>query len=793
MIKLRAAFAFIGAVFLVQQVEAAVVLTRPDQGPIIIYIPKTTGQRSLLEIGADELAYHLGIMTGKEPEIRRIAEDESAGENAIVVGPACDRFGVVAEATKYQDSVRIVAKGNRVLIAGENDQATLNGVYSFLESMGCDWVLPGRIGEIIPRRNVVEVPEMDRTEKPGFPSRYLWYTGGKTINEPDEIEAFDVWKRRQKIGISPEYSPLGGGHTWQSFIKRHKVDFEEDPTMYALVRMPDGSLVRKGPQLEPTHPRVIELFVQDIEEEFKKNNWPADKVISFPIGPADGLGFSVSPEAVSASSGKVDPLSGYPDVTDNLVLLANTILERVNGKYPNVRVGFYSYSTHESFPTRYKPDPHLDQVFAPINFSRNHSVLDTNTKTWAFFRETVEKWSQLSKSQGNQLGYRGYNWNLADDMSPFSKLKIFADELPWYKKMGITSVNIEFVKAWAVTGPSDFLLAKLLWNPDADSQKIFRDYCEKSFGNGAGEMEKYFMELTKRQHSGEEAGSYQALHLLYDQDFLKSQKALILEAISKAEFPDQKFRAGVFLIPLDHLSLFLEMRESSTRFDFAKTEQLYQGLLKSWQKAYNEHSEFVSKYVPRYLKRYWGSYVEEARRYSSQPYQLVLAIPDELTTMLDPYDAGEQLGFQNTELADSRYIKTKTWSIPWDAQGMGAYRSGSIWYRIPFNLEKNNLGRALGLFLGGCDDQSNVWLNGKLVGRSPAGFSRPYVFDLTASAQEGENMLVIKIARVNAANEIGTGGILRPSFLFTGDHIDLIKVKEERQMRILPGGELAPE
>lgn len=74
------------------------------------------------------------------------------------------------------------------------------------------------------------------------------------------------------------------GHYWGRFIHEHQKEFDADPSMYALMRLPDGQLVRKGPQLESTNPKVVDMMVEDIKNTFTKNNWPHDKAVGFPSG-----------------------------------------------------------------------------------------------------------------------------------------------------------------------------------------------------------------------------------------------------------------------------------------------------------------------------------------------------------------------------------------------------------------------------------------------------------------------------------------------------------------------------
>jgi len=783
-------------------ISAPVVLVK-DSAPVgKIYIPATEEDRApvnpkvpvkpLLQTAVEDLNYHIEKMTGTRLEVVKTDSPADVRPPAIVLGSLAVQSGADLKQTPNRDSVRIRTKDGKVLIAGEKESGTVHAMYTLLAQLGCDWVMPGAIGEIIPQTKTLAIPDLDISETPSFTGRNLWMRGSSKLNTEQDSEEFAEWRRRQRMDAPGETPNLGAGHVWGSLIKRHQDEFEKDPTMLALVRGPNGEMIRKGPQLETTHPRIAELFVEEIRAAFEKNKWPKDKEISFGIGPADGAGYSLSIETSTVGAGRIDPIMGEPDVTDACVLLGNQILERIEKEFPNVSLGYYAYSLHGEFPLRYKPHPRLNQIFAPINYSRFHSPLAKNSKTWPYYVAIVEKWGALAKEQGNKLSYRGYNWNLAENMIPFSKLEVYGEEIPWYHSHGFMSVNIEATKAWAVNGPSDYLLAKLMWNCDQDWKSVLDDYCKKSFGAGSEAMKTYLLDLTRRQSAaGQEAGSYQAVHLIYDEAFVDASRKLIEKAVADAKSPEEKTRAGYFLYPLEQLGLYLKFREAYTQFDFAKAAGLFQKIHESWESAYAANTQIVAKEVIQYLKRYLEAFVQESSKFSSPPYRRVLPLPDELKTQLDSTGAGELLGFQNPLINDSLFFKTRTWSAPWDAQGLGGYRIGAVWYRFSFSHPEVPKGEALGLFLGGADDQVKVWLNGKEVGSTSRKFSSPFVFDLSQAADPtGENVLVIKVTRISSMNEIGTGGLIRPSFLFVGPQVVGPQAAPRSEDRVLPGGEV---
>jgi hypothetical protein len=739
-----------------------------------------------------DLAACLEKMSGAKPEVVPSADPAAAKAPAIVLGEAAVKLGAAPAKTAHGEAFRLLVKDGRVLIGGESDQAVAHGIYELLERLGCAWLLPGPLGEVVPSKKTVTVPEMDVAGAPDFALRELWYRGGSKLNTPEDFAHFSDWKRRNRLGTGLEVPGLGGGHVWDAFIKRHKEEFDRDPTMLALVRAKDGTMQRKGPQLESTHPRVVELFAEEIKEAFAKNQWPKDKLVSFGIGPADGLGYSQSPESILAGSGRVDPLNGERDVTDLLVLLGNQVLAKVEKEHPNVHLGFYSYSSHADYPARYVPHKNLNVIFAPINASRFHGIDDAASKTKPYYKKVVLQWAELARKQGNLLSYRGYNWNLAENMVPFSQVLVLAQEIPFYKQCGFLGCSVEATKAWSVNGPHDWVYAKLLWNAATDVKAALADYCRKAFGPAAPPMERYLTRLAENQRdAGQEAGSYHALHLIFAPKFVQEAEGYLKEAQRLAATPAERERVGHFVHGLDAAKLYLDYHAATLRFDFAAARKGYDAMIAHWEKAYAKDTSLVAKEVPQYLKRFLLRFLDEGVKYSAAPYRVVAKLPDELATQFDSSGMGEAMGFAKPELNDRDWLRTRTISTTWDAQGLAAYRQGAVWYRFRFRLPEDARGKPLGLFLGSVDDTARAWLNGKPAGEA-TGFSVPMTFDLTDAAKaDGENVLVVQVSRKSLATELGTGGILRPSFLFTGPRLEP-KAAPGKEERVLPGGEVAP-
>lgn len=785
------------------------------------------GTPGMVALAVEDLNYHIEKMSGVPLEVVKTSDPGQVTGPAIVIGKLAEKLGDAVPATKWKEGYRIVVKGDRVLIAGETPRGTSHGIYAFLRDLGCDWVMPTTLGEIIPEKKTITVADRDQASSPDFGIRRFWYRGEASIVTKEEKADYDQWVRRQQLGRADEFSDDREGHYWGDFVSRNKKEIEADPEVLALVRLRDGTLVRKGPQIETTNPKVARMMAADIGKWFETRKWPKDKPVSLPIGPADGDGYSVSPASLALVGGRKDALFGGPDVTEPVAQLANDVLAQLGDEYPRLKLNYYVYSVHAGYPSEHKPDPRINPIFAPISYSRFHSTLDPHSKSRAFYRQVVEKWGELAKAQGNQLNVYEYNWNLADNMLPFTRVRMFGEDIPFYHRMNFSGFTLESTKAWAINGPHDYIAARLVWDASLDWKKLLTEYCVKAFGPAAPMMERYYLRLAEVQSvAGQEAGSYYSAPLIFDAAFLDAAQKDLDEALAQKLSPDERVRTASAALPLQTLRHYLEWHQAMGDFAFEKAKSALDAALATWQKQLDANTQLAAREVPGYVQgllaattdaavkystapyaivwkfpeslptaidpgrvgeesgfpvsgvdagqmdRLARSSAEEGAKYSTAPYEVVWKLPGQLLTALDPSGEGGKLNLAAPEINDSGWVVTRVSREGWTPQGLGFYQDGAVWYRTRFEIPKTAEKRAIGLFLGGFDDEARVWVNGKPVGSSGVRFGKPAVFDLTGAIREdGENLLAIQVIRHSRDSKKFVGGLFDPGFVFAGPRV----------------------
>lgn len=122
----------------------------------MLYINKTTSS-SAIDYAAEELRKYLRMMMPESGSYSiRYAPTASDGYR---LGLMSD-FGLDtsdAEDTELDDIIYLDTVGKSGIIAGSNPRSVLIAVYEYLRQNGCEWLMPGIDGEIIPTREVGDV------------------------------------------------------------------------------------------------------------------------------------------------------------------------------------------------------------------------------------------------------------------------------------------------------------------------------------------------------------------------------------------------------------------------------------------------------------------------------------------------------------------------------------------------------------------------------------------------------------------------------------------------------------
>jgi len=221
---------------------------------------------STARLAASELQLYIEKATGAKLAI--VSGPIADGMIEIVVGPGknAEKLGVTTEGLA-RDAFRIKTVGSRVVVLGRDDptinwdtglsrgmpyaeHATLFGIYDFLERfLGIRWYLPIDIGEVVPKRATLAIPEVDILEAPNKIGRFIHISyGADDRDDPKPLgggfrpgfqgkEAREYCRRRNLHALRMRYqtTTTTGNHTMPLLISSERCA-KTHPEYFALFK-----------------------------------------------------------------------------------------------------------------------------------------------------------------------------------------------------------------------------------------------------------------------------------------------------------------------------------------------------------------------------------------------------------------------------------------------------------------------------------------------------------------------------------------------------------------------------
>lgn len=434
------------------------------------------GAPSSVAQGAAELQHYLRRATGASAAIVHTPRSPMIclGDNAAAGAAGLSAKGIPVE------GFRIVTKGANLFILGPDTRddghtpgggfsaGTRNGVYAFLERfVGVRWLTPGEHGDFVPKTRDVMIPQTDVVDAPFFLNRRLPYI---QENRPDVKR----WRDRQRLGASVY---LNHGHNWKA-VKPEA--FDRHPGWFAErggVRVPPVGRYK----LCITNPGLVDAFAAAALAFFRQN----PQATCFSLSPSDSGGWCEC--ANCRRLYEKDP-NGDLSVTPAVLTFYNEVAKRVAKVFPHKHLAGYVYSNYV-FPPR-KPGglhPNVWLVWAP---SFDYGFTLFRPRLQAQWSALLAEWTAVT----HNLSYYDLPTKIITETGALNPpgLKILHFLYPRLKEAGIKGVYVYGVEAWGRGGPLNYLLAKLAWDPDADVDALFDEYCAKAYGAGGTDINRLF-------------------------------------------------------------------------------------------------------------------------------------------------------------------------------------------------------------------------------------------------------------------------------------------------------------
>lgn len=691
---------------------------------------------------ATDLADFLKKISGASLEVKVVPEGEKPEwtRPALVLGRLALEMGLPSPPqTLSGDGYRIRVQGGLVLLAGERPESTHFAACHFLEALGCRWFFDNDLGEVVSRNPTVRVDALDVSEQPDFISRNIW---GPNWHR-------DAWKRRNRMGGLA----MSTGHDW-GHVPAEKF-FKDHPEYYAL----RGGERRAGNWLCTSNPTVQRLFAESLGAVVAGKG-----VVSVSISPPDGRGYcECEPCKALDDPNYLEPSSGTVCISDRYQQFYNAVAESVLPANPAAILNFYAYADYSLPPRNVLTSPaNLCVWMAPIRFCRFHSMSHPECSSRQRLREVVEGWRKVVP----RLGWREYNYNLAELTAPFSKVSIWKEDIPYLHRSGCLGLNIETLALWHIYGPHTYLAARLAWDAEADVEAVMDDFYTRFCGRAAPAVKRYWERIDRayrelRVH----AGCFYSLHAVWTPTLVEACTADLDEARQAAETEIVRKRVDLFQKGLDNVQFYLALREATNRCDFARAKEVYGRWLAHMDAILAERMHAIGEYKYGYVPRFLGKTVEQGAERVTGDRRLLLQLPDEWLFRYDPRREGEAQNWHREDPPSDGWLKVKTYSATLNEQGIPEQLTW-MWYRTELEIPEIPADRSVFLWFAEADGRhARVFINGQPAGELKIR-REPFELEVTGKLRQGRNLLTVALDHTNIS-ELMLGGIIKPVMLYT--------------------------
>lgn len=422
---------------------------KASSGVDLPLVTAPTAERKHVFVGPNEWSKKANVTAdGLKPEGYRL---RTIGDDVHIVGVDVHRGSLEPKRTSATQT------------------GSLSGVFDFLERcLGIQLLWHDTLGTIVPKQERVMIPELAIETAPAWTYRYLAYS-------PEDKCGQDMFARRLRLGHS---HTVTHSHAWHQIMPVEKYG-KDHPEWFAEIegkRKPEYYLERHGGQVCTTNPEVIEVFAKAAIDYF--NEHPDRDMFS--VSPNDGGGFCTCAKCRALDNGTRP--DGRPIITDRLITFYNAIADHVAKVHPTKLLGAYAYSYYREPPQKVKPHPNLYLVHA-TNTAFHQGV------GWPEEHEMEKQWRAGAKHFAKYDIYYSPDSSL-NLIAPVTKHLI--EKVRGESKIGIEGGYLYIGQSYEQLGAGHVLLARLMWDPDADAGALVDGYYQSLYGPAAPDVQAYY-------------------------------------------------------------------------------------------------------------------------------------------------------------------------------------------------------------------------------------------------------------------------------------------------------------
>lgn len=422
---------------------------------------------------AGELQHWLKEVGGAALELRaENARPES--DKVICVGwnsRAAKLLGPDVPPPKDEDeSFTYRSVGPAIVIWGGKTRGTLYGVMSFLErEMGVRFYTP--TVTVAPQKARHAFTWFNHSEKPGVRVRNDFYH-----------EAFEpIWAAHNRVNGAMGYRKQPGGlecywsvHTFYPLMPPEEF-FKDHPEYYSLL---DGKRTADHAQLCLANPDVLRI----ITERIKRTMRELPEYLIYDVSQNDWSNPCQCPDC-QAVVDREGSQSGP------IIQFVNQVADSVKAEFPNKFIGTLAYSYTRKPPKTLKPRENVVVRFCSIEccFAHDFTTCPENRT----FVEDMNGWAAIAP----HIYIWDYVVNFSHYVMPYPNFRVLQPNIQFFrdhKAIGIMEQAAYQSRGGEFAELRAYLLARLLWNPEAEVEPIINDFMYGYYGRAGQFVRAYF-------------------------------------------------------------------------------------------------------------------------------------------------------------------------------------------------------------------------------------------------------------------------------------------------------------
>ena len=773
----------------------ATIIVSPEAGQEVENLDKRkrkkkTIQREWERRAAEDLAKYLELMSGAKPAIADTQEAISQalkkkdplfiiGEAALFAKPALKQELSKVGKKEYHlrnDAIIVQRDGNRVYLAGTNEDSHYFAVSWLLREMGCRFFIPTELGDCIPEHDEIKIGKLSHSYAPPFEVRSYWISWVGDQTGAKEFRHRNMMNSRVNVP---------SGHALGKYVKE---------------LIPKGKNAFNVPISDP---KTADHIAAQLEERFGANEM-------IMLGMDDGTYQSDYEGDETLRANLYDKYFDKPFLTDPFLTLYNGVADKLLKKHPKStsKIGFLAYSNITLPPQRdivaSKP---LYAELAPIDIDPIHHMDHPDSPPRNEYKQMLYRWAKVMEGRVTIYDYDQGMLVWRDIPNPAHQS--FAVDIKHYRDAGVLGVNTESRNAIATTFLNLYLRGQLYWNPDADVDAMLQEFYPAFYGPAAQPMENYWNAIYK---AWEETIVTEHEHFVVPAvytpelvDYLGKQVSAAEKAIQSLSRKSNPSRnESLYLQRMKIARLQFEVLDAYTKMvEAANTDVDYAAAVKHGErglKARDEMTELNGTFTTykKYGERgpaWWPGEVQQYRKLAEftggTKGKLIKKLPLEWAFHRDPNDTGlaSGWGYRDVDLSfweenKSNYDANSLKDYPADQwemlrtdlyiQAQGVRHpdrqsfTGYGWYNTKVNLSAGETKGKVHLKFPGLFNECWLYVNGSLVAhRKQRGvwWYNDYRFewdvDLAGLLKSGENNLTLRFH-----NPHHFGGMFRRPFLY---------------------------